>query len=219
MITRQPSFMILLVAMALFGLFLMPGSAVALSDKHASCDYCHNLHGGPGNNLLNQPNQSDHVLLVEVVCSNCHDAIDPPIASAPQVLSHNETRGFGDWRYISCRECHDPHDDQANAFGGVNLKMVGFKLDPANLGSGFATARIRRIDNDNRSHSAAGTITTVRYENAGPATWDFAVGASDSHVCEVCHSTEDFSDHEGNGDVRGTDCTACHAHGGGFDRP
>ncbi len=193
-------------------------NAFALSDGHATCNYCHDLHGGPGNNLLNQPNQSDHVLLVEVVCSNCHDAVDPPIATAPQVLSHNYDRGNDDYRYISCRECHDPHDNQNNAGSGTNLKMVGFKRDPADLASGFASAKIRLIDGDNRSHTATNTITDVYYENAGPTVWDYAVGANDNNVCEVCHSGEDFTNHRGR-DRRGDDCQACHTHLSGFDRP
>lgn len=192
----------------------------ALSDGHATCDYCHALHGGPGNNLLNQPNQSDHVLLVEVVCSNCHDAVDPPITTAPQVVSHNFDRGNDDWRYISCRECHDPHDNQNNAGGGTNLKMVGFKKDSADPSSGFATAKIRRIDADgspNTSHTDPNYITDVYYENAGPTTWDYAKGSNDNQICEVCHSDRSFSFHHGRSP--GDDCQECHKHSSGFDRP
>ncbi len=193
-------------------------NAFALSDGHATCNYCHDLHGGPGNNLLNQPNQSDHVLLVEVVCSNCHDAVDPPIATAPQVVSHNFDRGNDDWRYISCRECHDPHDNQNNAGGGTNLKMVGFKLDPADLTSGFAAAQIRRIDSANQSHTDTGTVTDVYFETAT----DFVDGsqvAPYDRICEVCHRDEDFASHSwGGNDVVGRDCQDCHAHSDGFDR-
>lgn len=196
------------------------GNAAALSDGHATCNYCHDLHGGPGNNLLNQPNQSDHVLLVEVVCLNCHDGIDSPIAGAPVVLSHNDDRGYGDWRYISCRECHDPHDNQDNAGEKPNLKMVGWVMDPANIPSSYANAKIRRIDNDNRSHTstAAGLITDVYFETAT----DFVDGSEVppyDRICEVCHRNENFSDHEGEGDVVGRDCQDCHTHGTGFAKP
>lgn len=198
---------------------LAAGQALALSDGHATCDYCHDLHGGPGNNLLNQPNQSDHILLVEIVCSNCHDAVDPPIATAPQVVSHNVDRS--DWRYISCRECHDPHDNQNNAGGGNNLKMIGFKLDPADLTNGFATAKIRRIDNidgDQRSHTEPSTITDVYFETST----DFVDGSEVvpyDRICEVCHRDVSFSGHKGEGNVIGRDCQDCHTHSTGFGRP
>lgn len=193
----------------------------ALSVGHATCNYCHDLHGGPGNNLLNQPNQSDHVLLVEVVCSNCHDAVDPPIATAPQVVSHNFDRGNDDWRYISCRECHDPHDNQNNAGSGTNLKMVGFKKDPADISTGFATAKIRRIDNidgDQRSHSDPATITDVYFETATDFV-DNSEVAPYNRICEVCHRNVSFSSHEGEGNVIGRDCQDCHTHGTGFGPP
>lgn len=199
-------------------LLLNSGIALALSTGHTTCNYCHNLHGGPGNNLLNQPNQSDHILLVEVVCMNCHDGVDPPIAGAPVVLSHNDIRGYGDWRYISCRECHDPHDNQENAGGGTNLKMVGWVMDPANIPSGYATTKIRRIDISNQSHTATGTVTDVYFET----TTDFVDGSGSGpydRICEVCHRNVNFSSHEGEGDVVGRDCQDCHTHGTGFGPP
>lgn len=201
------------------------GNAVALSDGHATCNYCHDLHGGPGNNLLNQPNQSDHVLLVEVVCSNCHDAVDPPIATAPQVSTHNpNNRVYGDWDYISCRECHDPHDNQVNADGGSNLKMVGFRLDPANLPSGSSTAQIRLISNgggngpiDNQDHSDPAFLTDVIFADREQPDTDFH--RSDGRgICAICHPVRNLNGHTQTF-LNTNNCTRCHAHGAGFNPP
>jgi len=198
------------------------GDVLALSDGHATCNYCHDLHGGPGNNLLNQPNQSDHVLLVEVVCSNCHDAVDPPILTTPQVATHNPNdRVYGDWDYISCRECHDPHDGQPNADGGTNIKMVGSRLDPANLPSGSATAQIRLINNgggngpvDNQDHTDPAFLTDVIFEDREQPGTDFH--RSDGRgICAICHPDRNLSKHSQNF-LNSNRCTRCHAHSDGF---
>lgn len=194
----------------LFGFCLIPpASLLALSDQH-ECSFCHNLHAAPGFSLLNQSNAANHVLTVENVCLACHG----PLGIATEVDVHNPDRS--DYRRISCRECHDAHDNKINSNNNENQKMVGFTRDPADLPSSFATSKIRLIDGDNRNHSAPGTIRDVIYENAGPSVWDFARGANDNNICEVCHSDEDFSDHRGQ-DRRGTDCRRCHNHGDGFN--
>jgi predicted CXXCH cytochrome family protein len=206
---------IVLVLLALVVSVLSGGEVFALSAGHATCNYCHDLHGGPGNNLLNQPNQSDHVLLVEVVCSNCHDAVDPPIADAPQVLSHNALdRDSDDWRYISCRECHDPHDNQDNADGNANIMMVGYVRDPANITTSFASAKTRLIYDSNRSHSDPSTIKDVIFEDRDQPGTDFH--RSDARgICASCHPDRNLSEHTQNF-LNANRCTRCHAHSNGF---
>jgi hypothetical protein len=194
----------------------VPNQGHALNTNHR-CSYCHVGHSAPGFSLLNQANQANSILTTEVVCLNCHG---PTGIATRKADVHNQTRT--DWRRISCRECHDAHTNKTNSAGGTNLKMVGYVLDPANLNSGFATAKIRRIDNidgDHRSHSAVATVQDVLYANAGPVTWDFADGSAPyTKLCETCHSDRDFADHEG-GDRRNRSCLPCHGHAGGFPRP
>ena len=199
---------LLLLSLVAFGGFF-PGEALALNPNH-QCSYCHVSHGAPGFSLLNQANQANAILTAEVVCLSCHG---PTGIATKKAAVHNTARS--DWRRISCRECHDAHSNQTNYLSATNLKMVGYIRDPANLTSGFATAKIRRIDSNNQSHTNAATIRDVRYENAGSLTWDFAVGANDNHICEVCHSTENFANHRGQ-DRRGTRCVQCHPHSNGF---
>ncbi len=159
--------------------------AQALLENH-DCSFCHDFHGGPGYSALLTAVSS------ELVCLTCH-TVDINTTKSAQVhnplgLSSNQPG------YITCRECHDAHDNQ-----GGNVKMVGYKRDAQNWGASFIAPGIRK-----ELPSTVGlTYNVVTY--TGPA--DFNIAGSTVGACEACHA----SNHK-----VGKDCTLCHGHNSGF---
>lgn len=165
--------------------------AGALLATH-DCSFCHDFHGAPSYSGLLKYSST------EVLCLTCHavaiNGTDAAAVHNPYALASDQPG------YITCRECHDPHDNYVNANGTDNIKLVGIRFDPA-TGQRFATAVIRaeRI-------AANGGLGAYREVIFADRT-DFNIDGTfpGSGACQVCHSPQ----HQ-----VGTACTDCHAGGG-----
>ena len=187
-------------------LFLFPGEARPFNPNH-DCSFCHAVHGASGSTLLKEAT-------VETLCLTCHG---PGGTSTLKADVHTNARNsnYPPFR-ISCRDCHDPHDNQLNSLGGTNIKLVGSILDS----TGYA--KVNYTD---------GTFRVVVFESRGtdagePSLHSFADNDEDGNavydgVCETCHTltghhrnnpTEDHRHHVGE------TCTRCHHHLDGFLR-
>ena len=160
--------------------------AEALLDSH-ECSFCHNLHGGPGVEGLLSATSS------ELVCLSCHTVSINDTAAAEV---HNPGSLASDaLGYITCRECHDGHDNQ-----GGNVKMVGYKRDAENWYQSFTPPAIRE------EVPATIGLNYVVTTYTGPT--DFNIADPGLHgPCEACHNPFHNA---------GNDCTVCHGHSDGF---
>jgi predicted CXXCH cytochrome family protein len=165
-----------------------PRPAQALLASH-ECSFCHDFHGAPGiDGLLNQVSS-------ELVCLSCHSV---SIGSTSAAVVHNP-RGLSSSQsgYITCRECHNPHDNIAG-----NLKLIGYSYDPQNPSVSIADPSIR----------------VELLSTSGPPVYNAVIFASSSDfnrpdsqgACEACHDPYHNE---------GKDCTTCHAHDAGFPAP
>jgi len=162
--------------------------AEALIATH-ECSFCHDFHGAISNTGLLKYSST------EVLCLSCHSTIVGSTEAAavhnPQGLASNQQG------YITCRECHNPHD---NVDG--NIKLVGYKFDPSTL-QRFTVPTIREELTTSLPGSpvykevtfATMTEPADYYRNDGKG------------VCEICHT----SNH-----LVGKDCINCHNHKNDF---
>jgi predicted CXXCH cytochrome family protein len=98
----------------------LTGADAALFNLAHDCTYCHGLHGGDPDQLLQNT-------IVEDLCRSCHDgSFDPdgpggPLPPAPVATVHtNDPTGnscCGPFQ-VTCNECHDPHSNQENHCSG-----------------------------------------------------------------------------------------------------
>lgn len=182
----------LFTAILVGGLFLVANGgmtpAQALLAAH-DCSYCHEFHGAITYAGLLKASSS------ETLCLSCHNvAINDTKAAAvhnPLNLASNQSG------YITCRECHNPHDN----FGG-NIKLIGYKYDPQ-TGQRFAVPTIR-VETTVAPIPPYPTYKPVTFQNS---TQFNVADAGINGACEVCHS----GNHEA-----GNDCTSCHGHSGQF---
>ncbi|MDT8444159.1 MAG: cytochrome c3 family protein [Desulfuromonadales bacterium] len=171
--------------------FLMVGGinnkAHALLAQH-DCSFCHISHGAPGFSLLNKTD-------VEVLCLSCHATAN---GSTDAAAVHNPAGVLStEDGYITCRECHDPHDNYVNANGNPNIKLIGIRYDPA-TGQRFSSAVIRE-----ELPGGSGPYRSVIFEDRT----DFNIDGSypGPGACQICHTPR----HN-----QGNACTDCHGGGG-----
>ena len=160
--------------------------AQALLADH-DCSFCHDFHGNPGYSGLLIAESS------ELVCLSCHSVsindTDAAEVHNPNGLASNQSG------YITCRECHDAHDNQ-----GGNVKMVGYRRDAENWSSSFTIPGIRK----EVPNTVGLTYNVVTFTGS---TDFYIANSAQFGPCEVCHSPNHNA---------GQDCTACHGHSGGF---
>lgn len=181
-------------------LFLCPSNAQSLLPSH-QCYYCHNMHGAPGFTLLNNAQ-------VEALCLTCHGP--GGISTLKAEVHQNEARSQYPTFRITCRGCHDPHDNLPNWTGGTNIKLVGA------VTSSLGKAQIVTVNSGTRF---------VTFESRGtdagqPSLHSFADADQDGNgyydgVCETCHTLTKFHRNNSSGGHShntGKTCTNCHLH-------
>lgn len=177
-----------LIAAATFCLLtVQPDPARAFLADH-QCSYCHILHGAPGFSLLND-------VTSEAVCLSCHAV---SINDTDAAAVHNPAGVASDEPgYITCRECHSPHDNVINANGNPNIKLIGIRYDPV-TGARFNSAVIRE-----ELPGGFGPYRPVIFEDRT----DFNIDGNypGPGICQVCHDPR----HN-----QGRACTDCHSSGG-----
>jgi len=217
--TRTLSFIGIFASICLVA-FVFAGDAKALISSH-DCADCHSVMGASGSTLLNDAS-------VEVLCMSCH-AIAIGNAAAVDVHTNKSNSSYGAFR-ISCLICHDAHDNRDydvtndGSADGVNIKLVGVKLDASGLA---------KIDTPNTIH---GTPTSdVAFEVRGKSSkndpvqtmYSFADGDEDGDgdydgICEVCHSQTGHHRRDDSGGDHthnvGRICTSCHSHINNFNK-
>lgn len=179
-----------------------PVSSFALLQAHLDyngCNTCHQLHGGSGGALLGGIN-------TEATCLGCHGGLAP----FPEAVIHDpDGVGAGNMGYITCRECHDAHDNQ-----GTNIKMVGYDWDPEvdpSMSNIFADPTIR-------IELSSSDINNPVYREVTFATRsDFSRVAGDGS-CQICHPAGPISGPTDLNNHQWGDCTVCHAHQDGFSK-
>lgn len=124
---------------------------------------------------------------------------------ATEAASHNpDNRLPGQINYITCLECHNPHDNRSNSDGGTNIRLIGVEFDyNDDPPTQYADAKIREENN------SLGAIRDVVFESDVNGSADFNRGDG-LGICELCHGPR----HQ-----RNNDCTRCHVHGTGFAKP
>ena len=181
-------------------LTLWPSSAQALLPSH-QCNFCHNMHGAPGFTLLNNAQ-------AEALCLTCHGPGGISTLKADVHSNATPRSSYPPFR-ISCRGCHDPHDNVANWMGGRNIKLVGSRQDATGLAKiSTPNSGIRHVVFESRGTSA-GQPTLHSFADSDQDTNGYYDG-----VCETCHTltghhrnnAPDLSHHTGD------TCTKCHAH-------
>lgn len=166
---------------ALVTLVATPGHALLAAHD---CSFCHDLHGAPGTNLLSYTD-------TEVLCLSCHATA---IGTTEAAAVHNPALVNSDQPgYITCRECHNPHDNVVNSQGTTNIELVGFTFDPA-TGQRFAEARIRE-----ELVTGYGPYRPVEFADRTQFNIDNTYPGRGA--CQVCHSPN----HN-----QGQTCTECH---------
>lgn len=190
-------------------LVIIPGTreSEALLPGH-DCAGCHTVHGASGfGQLLNAD-------IVETLCLTCHG---PGGASTLKADVHvNEARSEYPAFYVTCRDCHDPHDGLANWLGSVNIMAVGSAKDFTRL------AKIPTINNgiQNVVFTSRGTsVGELSLHSFADADEDLN-GVYDG-VCEMCHTlTKHHRNNPSGGHVHnaGKTCTECHSHATNFNR-
>jgi predicted CXXCH cytochrome family protein len=182
-----------------------PVSTDALNPDHGTCSICHSLHSAPGQSLTNDA-------VVEVLCLSCHGPAGTASKKA-EVHTNKDGSSYIPF-YMTCTDCHNPHDNIGNRCGGINLAQVGNKLDS----TGYAM-----IPSPNSGDRY------VVFESRGsdvsqPTMHSFADNDEDGDgyfdgACETCHTQA--SNHRNNSSgnhthYQGTTCIACHPHDNKF---
>lgn len=194
----------LLVALSLSATVLLwPSSAPSLIASH-QCSFCHNVHGATGSPLLSNAQ-------VETLCLTCHG---PGGVSALKAEVHkNKTcSSYRPFR-ITCRQCHNPHDNVASWTTGTNIKLVGA------VTSSLGYAQIVTTNSGTRYV----VLQSLGTGTSQPSLHSFADSDQDGNgcydgVCETCHTLTKH--HRNNApDTKhhtGDTCTICHAHADRF---
>ena len=183
---------------------LAPSSALSLIASH-QCAFCHNMHGTTGSPLLSNAQ-------VEVLCLTCHGLGGISTLKADVHSNNTPNSSYPAFR-ISCRGCHDSHDNVASWTTGTNIKLVG------SVTSSLGHAQIVTVNSGTRYVVFQSRGTTA----GGPSLHSFADSDEDGNgyydgVCETCHTltghhrnnAPDTSHHTGD------TCTRCHAHDNRF---
>jgi hypothetical protein len=190
-------------ALVVFLAVYYPQKSDALNVNHNCTPDCHNLHAGGSDQLLK-------ISVVEDLCLSCHG---PGGTATRKAVIHTNDAGSPYDFSMSCRDCHDPHDNQLNWLGGTNLMMVGSDQD------GTGLAKITTPNSGIRE-----VAFTSRGTDEGQASLhSFADNDEDSNsywdgVCETCHT---LTYHQNDGNPipvhhTGETCTVCHPHADGF---
>ncbi len=194
----------LFAALAVLALTAYPPSpAQALIAAHLDyngCDTCHDLHGGPAlfGGLLDDVTR-------EATCLGCHG----PLGIATEAAVHNPNRRDPDrFDYITCMECHNPHDNQPNVLLGTNIRLIGIEFDyNASPPEPQTLATIRE------ENGGLGPIRNVVFEVRSGAVTDFH-RADRQGICAICHASTNENEH-GLTFLQGATCTnglGCHPH-------
>ncbi len=185
-------------------------ASVALNPNH-ECTYCHGLHSGVSNPLLNEAS-------VEATCLSCHG----PGGIAIEVDVHrndNMNSCCAPFR-VTCDNCHDPHDNPTNWRGNQNLKLVLAEITPPGDtltvgGGGPRQVVFENLSGDFSFCDQEGPNGVPGYPQPDGA-WD--------NVCDVCHANWDLDRHHYDADLtsnnhhqNGATCTNCHEHVTGFN--
>lgn len=184
----------LILPLTCLTLLINPVPARAIIAAHSSFNCgCHSFHSSNGENLL-------IALSSELTCLSCHG----PLGTATEVTIHNPL-GLtpGQQGYITCRECHNAHDNF-----GANVKLVGYDWDPVvdpTKATGFTTPTIR-AELSTTDPVAPPVYRTVTFTGSSDFNLDNTLGGRGA--CEICHSP--FHN-------QGNNCTtSCHKHNTGF---
>jgi len=197
----------LTVAVVLALTFTLKQPANALLPAHLDydgCNTCHNLHGGPAlfGGLLNDVNR-------EASCLGCHG----PLGIATEAAVHNPNgRDPDSIDYVTCLECHNPHDNRTNVLGGTNIKLVGIEFDyNADPPDQFSITKIREeID------QTLGSVKDVVFEVREGTSTDFHRTSDLRGPCAICHTFQ--TSRHGSAFLDRETCTRCHSHANGFLR-
>lgn len=184
-----------------------PGSTEALNPDHGTCSICHSIHSAPGQSLTNDA-------VVEVLCLSCHGPAAGGATKKAEV--HKNKDGSSYSFFMTCPDCHDPHDHRGNWLGGTNLAQVGKNIP------GSYDARISTPNSG---------VKDVVFESRGasvgdPSLHSFADNDQDGNgtydgACEVCHTLTRFHRNNSSGNhshQTGRTCTNCHNHDNYFHR-
>lgn len=201
---KRSVLLITVVALTAAVPILAPRTGQSLIAGH-DCNYCHDIHGAPGFTLLKDAQ-------IESLCLTCHGAGGISTLKA-EVHLNDRNSSYPVFR-ITCRECHDPHDNGGNWLAGVNIKLVGSSQDA----TGYA-----RITTPNSG------VRDVVYESRGldagqPTLHSFADGDQDGNgyydgVCETCHTLTRYHRNTADGNHNhntGDTCARCHPHVNNF---
>lgn len=183
MLISRPLTAILLAVLLLLG----NGASAPVQALLAShdCSYCHNLHGGFSTTALLKYSST------EALCLSCHSV---KINDTQAVAVHNPLNlASNQLGYITCRECHDPHDNV-----GGNIHLVGYKYDPS-TGRRFSVPNIR--EELPTSNPALPVYRQVTFQSSA----DFNIDGiyPGPGACQICHSPNHNA---------GQNCSGCHAH-------
>lgn len=181
-----------------------PGSTDALNPDHGTCSICHSSHSAPGQTLTNDA-------VVEVLCLSCHG---PAGTATKKAEVHTNKDGSSYSFFMTCPDCHDPHDHRGNWLGGTNLAQVGKKLD----GTGDGMIPTPNSGDRYVVFESRGT------DAGGPSLHSFADNDEDGNTyydgaCEVCHTLTLNHRNNSSGNhahYTGTNCIACHPHDENF---
>ncbi|UCH95301.1 MAG: cytochrome c3 family protein [Candidatus Aminicenantes bacterium] len=181
-----------------------PWSTEALNPDHGTCAICHSIHSAPGQSLTNED-------VVEVLCLSCHG---PGGTATKKAEVHKNKDGSSYSFFMTCPDCHDPHDHRGNWLGGTNLAQVGKKLDS----SGDAMIPTPNSGDRYVVFESRGT------DAGGPSLHSFADNDEDGNTyydgaCEACHTLALNHRNNSSGNhshYTGTNCMVCHPHDGFF---
>jgi len=199
--------------------------AESLNPNH-DCSFCHDTHGAPGFNLLNN-------LDVEVLCLTCHGPAGTSTLKA-EVHTQDSNTNYAPFS-ITCTTCHDSHSDRSNYLGshnhdtttvpGVNIKLVG-QRGPS------GTASIDTVEWSGTDYSTSVNVDVVFEFRGGSEDHVHGFLFNDPEqvppfdgVCQVCHTQTDNHCNENPGNPgscktrhnRAKTCTQCHEHFNNFN--
>jgi predicted CXXCH cytochrome family protein len=187
-------------------------STMMLNPNH-ECSFCHDLHtGASGEFPLGIDAQA------ETACMSCHGPAAPGSAGGgsdlkAEVHTNDSQNSCCDPFRITCLNCHDPHDEQTNFNGRLNIKLVRAVVlaEPPSGGQFPRTAIFESIG------------------GSDPEADSFCDNTADSsgvylNVCDTCHEVaEGIGRHRRNSSQQhhqnGATCTrsGCHTHAGTFN--
>lgn len=209
---RRVILTIMIIAAAFAAAMLLwPRSARSLISSH-QCNYCHNIHGAPGFALLKEAE-------IEVLCMTCHGPGGISILKAE--VHQNEARSQYDPFRVSCRGCHDPHDNLPNWRGGRNIKLVGTEQDATGLAKIVKPTlpiEVRHVVFESRG-TGADQPSLHSFADANEDGDNDPDGNAYDGICETCHTQTKFHRNNASGGHShntGRTCTICHLHSNYF---